>query len=155
MLEKQFLKPFPFVLRFFLPPRQDVTSFVYPDDFHQTQVVWLRKTRQDGLSVPSSCYEDQFWLVARLENIIVHGEIAFDVVRFCILPVIYRGCHDNGVYIYKYCGILNRMRLLASLCWPLWKTCMYAHSLALSKIEGVVWHIMKRSSACHVHMTQL
>ena len=45
-----FSKPFPLVLHFFLPPRQDITSLVYPDGFRQAQAVWLCKTRQDGLS---------------------------------------------------------------------------------------------------------
>ena len=80
MLEKQFFaKPLPLVLRFSLPPRQDITSLAYPDGFRQAQVVWLRETRQDGLPVPSLCC---------LENIIFHGEVALDAARFRISPVL-------------------------------------------------------------------
>ena len=61
-----FAKPLPLVLRFSLPPRQDITSLAYPDGFRQAQVVWLRETRQDGLSVPSLCC---------LENIIFHERL--------------------------------------------------------------------------------
>ena len=59
-LKSNFSKPFPLVLCFFLPPRQDIlvsryTSIrAYPDGVRQAQAVWLRETRQDGLSVPSS-----------------------------------------------------------------------------------------------------
>ena len=83
-----FSKPFPLVLRFFLPPRQDITILTYPDGFCQAQAVWLRKTRQGGLSAPSSCCE---------ENILAHilsgkhhyswrGRF-FDAARFCISTV--------------------------------------------------------------------
>ena len=57
MLEKQFFKT---VLRFFLPPRQDITSLTYPDGFCQAQAIWLCETRQDGLSAPSPCCEKVF-----------------------------------------------------------------------------------------------
>ena len=60
MLEKQFSKQFPLVLRFFLPPTQDITSLTYPDGFRQAQAVWLCETRQDGLSAPSPCCEKVF-----------------------------------------------------------------------------------------------
>ena len=54
------LKPLPLVLYFLLPPRQDITSLMYPDGFRQVQAVWLRETRQDGLSAPSPCCEETF-----------------------------------------------------------------------------------------------
>ena len=57
MLEKQFFKA---VLRFFLPPRLDITSLTYPDGFRQAHAIWLCETRQDGLSAPSPCCEKVF-----------------------------------------------------------------------------------------------
>ena len=70
------------MLRFFLPPRQDITSLTYPDGFCEEQAVWLCETRQDGLSAPSPCCEKSFRLVPCLENIIVHEKVAFDAARF-------------------------------------------------------------------------
>ena len=58
--KSNFSKPFSLVLRFFLPPRQDITILTYPDSFCQAQVVWLHETGQGGLSVPSSCCEEKF-----------------------------------------------------------------------------------------------
>ena len=55
-----FLKHFPLVLHFFQSPRQDITSLVYPDGFHQAQAVWLYETRQNGLSAPSLCCKETF-----------------------------------------------------------------------------------------------
>ena len=55
-----FSKPFPLVLRFFLPPTQDITSLAYPDGFRQAQAVRLCETRQDGLLAPSPCCEEVF-----------------------------------------------------------------------------------------------
>ena len=88
MLEKQFSKQFPLVLRFFLPPRQDITSLTYPDGFRQAQAVWLCETRQDGLSAPSPCCEKSFRLVSCLENIIVHEKVAFHTARVRISLVL-------------------------------------------------------------------
>ena len=89
MLESKFSKPFPLVLRFFLPPpRQDITSLAYPDGFRQVQALWLCQIRQSGLSAPSSCCGKHFRLISCLENIIVHGEVAFDAARFRILPAL-------------------------------------------------------------------
>ena len=52
------------MLRFFLPPGQDITSLMYPDGFRQAQAVWLCETRQDGLSAPCSpCCDKSFLLV--------------------------------------------------------------------------------------------
>ena len=53
-------KCFPLVLRFFLPPRQDIASLAHLDDFRQVQAVWLHETRQEGLSAPSPCCEEMF-----------------------------------------------------------------------------------------------
>ena len=64
------------MLRFFLPPRQDITSLAYPDGFRQAQALWLCQIRQSGLSAPSPCCGKHFRLVSCLENIIVHGEVA-------------------------------------------------------------------------------
>ena len=55
-----FSKRFPLVLRFFLPPRQDIASLAYLGDFRQVQAIWLHETRQEGLSVPSPCCEEKF-----------------------------------------------------------------------------------------------
>ena len=88
MLEKEFSKPLPLVLRFSLPPRQDITSLSYPDGFRQAQAVWLWESRQDGLSVPSPCCEEKLSARTLSGKIIVHGEVAFDAARFRISPVL-------------------------------------------------------------------
>ena len=88
VLKSNFSKPFPLALRFFLPPRQDITSLTYPDGFHQAQVVWLRETRQDGLSAPSLCCEESFRFAPCLESTIIYGEVAFDAARFRISSVL-------------------------------------------------------------------
>ena len=75
------------MLRFFLPPRQDIATHVYPDGFHQEQAIWLRETMQDKLSVPSPCCEERFSIRTLSGNIIVHREVALDVASFGILPV--------------------------------------------------------------------
>ena len=71
------------MLRFFLPPRQDIATLMYPDSFHQAQAVWLCETTQDELTVPSPYCEERF-SIHTLENIIVHGEVAFDAAHFHI-----------------------------------------------------------------------
>ena len=68
--------------------RQDITSLAYPDGFRQAQALWLCQLRQSGLSAPSPCCGKHFRLVSCLENIIVHGEVAFDAVRFRISPAL-------------------------------------------------------------------
>ena len=55
-----FSKCFPLVLRFFLPPRQDIASLAYLDDFRQVQAIWLHETRQEGLSAPSPDCKEKF-----------------------------------------------------------------------------------------------
>ena len=58
-LKKDFFFRNPFLLCcVFLPPRQDIASLAYPDGFRQAQAVWLRETRQDGLSAPSPCCKE-------------------------------------------------------------------------------------------------
>ena len=86
--KSNFFETFPLVLRFFLSSRQDITSLTYPDGFRQAKAVWLRETRQDGLSAPDRAAKNSFRLVPRLENIAVHGEVAFDAARFRISPVL-------------------------------------------------------------------
>ena len=90
MLEKYFSKPFPLVLHFFLPPRQDIASLAYPDGFRQAQADWLCKTRQDGLTGPSLCSKKSFRFVPCLENITGYEEVAFDAARFFISPVFFQ-----------------------------------------------------------------
>ena len=90
MLESNFSKPFTLVLRFFLPPRQGITSLAYPDGFRQAQALWLCQIRQSGLSAPSPCCGKHFRLVSCLENFIVHGEVAVDAARFRISPALVR-----------------------------------------------------------------
>ena len=66
-------EPFPLVLRFFLPPMQDISSLMHSDGFIQMQAVWLRETRQDGLQCPVCAVKKSLQLIPCLENIIVHG----------------------------------------------------------------------------------
>ena len=58
-VRKAIFQNFFLMLRFFLPPGQDITSLTYPDGFHQAQAVWLCETRL-GLSAPSACCEKVF-----------------------------------------------------------------------------------------------
>ena len=79
------------MLRFILHPiaRRDIASLPYPwlDGFRQAQAVCAHETRQDELSAP--CCEEKFSVRSYcLDNIIVHGEVAFDAVRFRISPVL-------------------------------------------------------------------
>ena len=62
------------MLHFFLSPKQAIAILAYLDGFYQVQALWLRETRQDGLSAPRNV----FGLYTVLKNIIVHGEVAFD-----------------------------------------------------------------------------
>ena len=87
VLEKYSLESFPLVLPFFLPSRQDIASLPYLDGFCQVQVVWLHKTRQDGLSGPSLCCKDMF-SVRILSGKHHCSQKAFDAARFHILPVL-------------------------------------------------------------------
>ena len=62
-----FLKPFPLVLRFFLPPRQDIAKSRVSR--RQAQAVWLRENFQR----PVRAAKKGFRFLPCLESIIVHG----------------------------------------------------------------------------------
>jgi len=76
------------VLRFFLPPRQDITSLTYPDGFvNRKQFGYARLGKMD-FQQPICAEKKCFRFIPSLENIIIHGGVAFDAARFRILPVL-------------------------------------------------------------------
>ena len=66
------------MLCFFQPPRQDITSLASPG--------YARLGKID-FQCPVRAARTSLRLVPCLENMIVHGEVAFDAARFRISPV--------------------------------------------------------------------
>ena len=79
------------MLRFLLPPRQDITivSHIQTAFARCKRSVYTRLGKM-YCQYPLRAAKKSFRLVPCLENIIVHGEVVFEIRRFRISLVLYK-----------------------------------------------------------------